>query len=174
MRILLHCRPDIGAVNDAFRKLTGVSKLDPTADRRVIEFCLSVPVEYYCENGVPRSLIRNAMAGRLPEQVRTERRRGLQSADISIHFERDRGEALAELARMKKVDLVAKAVDLDALEQMMQWSGDQIEARGGSMRYWPKLLRAFSVGRFLRRFEDGTLFSLSGVESRQKNNCILP
>lgn len=155
-------RPEIGNTREAFRRLTGVSRLDPTADRRVVEYCLSVPVEYYCEKGVPRSLIRNAMIGRLPEQVRTERRRGLQAADFPIHFEREREEALAELARMKKVDLAVRALDLEKLEQMMHWSGEQIAAHGGMMCYWPKILRAFSLGRFLRRFEDGTIFSLSG------------
>lgn len=159
LRVQFLRRPERGAANVALRRLTGVSMFDPTGDRRVVEFCLSVPVEYFCEKGVPRSLIRNAMAGRLPEQVRTERRRGLQAADFAIHFEREREEALAELARMKKVDLAVQALDLDELERMMQWSGAQIVAHGEKTNYWPKLLRAFSLGRFLRRFEDGTLFS---------------
>ncbi|MDD5711440.1 MAG: asparagine synthase-related protein [Smithellaceae bacterium] len=160
LRIRFLSRPDVDAVSDAFRRLTDVSKVDPAGDRRVIEFCLAVPVEHYCEKGVSRSLIRNAMIGRLPEQVRTEQRRGLQAADFTIHFEREREEALAELARMKKVDLVAQALDLEKLEQLLQWSSDQIAAHRGMAGYWPKILRAFSVGRFLRRYEDGTLFSL--------------
>ncbi|PSH02816.1 MAG: hypothetical protein CXZ00_15450 [Acidobacteria bacterium] len=152
-------RPDAGATDDAFRKLTGVSRVDPLGDRRVIEFCLSVPIENYCENGVPRSLIRNAMIGRLPEQVRTESRKGLQAADFSIHFARERAEAFAEMERMKKVDLAVRALDLEKLEQMMRWSDTQIAAHGGMAGYWPKVLRALSLGRFLRRFEDGTLFA---------------
>jgi len=159
LRALFLRRPDVDAVNDAFRRLTGVSKVDPAGDRRVVEYCLSVPVEYYCEKGVSRSLIRNAMTGILPEQVRTERRRGLQSADFAKHFEREREEALAELARMKKVDLVVEALDIEEMERMMQWTDTQVAAHGGVLRYWPKLMRGFSVGRFLRRHEDGTLFS---------------
>ncbi len=151
-------RSEIGAANDIFRKITGIQRLDPTTDRRVAEYCLSVPIEHYIERGVPRSLIRNAMLGRLPEQVRTERRKGLQAADFALHFEKERNEALMELARMKKVDIVAKTLDLEKMEQMMHWSEEQITAHGGRLGYWPKLMRAFSVGRFLRRFEDGTLF----------------
>jgi asparagine synthase (glutamine-hydrolysing) len=157
-------RLEMGTSTDAFRRLTGVLRLDPTADRRVVDFCLSVPVEYYCEMGVPRSLIRNAMTGRLPEQVRTEQRRGQQAADLAIHFKREREEALAELARMKKADLAARALDLEELERMMSWSDAQIEANGGRRGHWPKVMRAFSLGRFLRRFEDGTLFSLSAPQ----------
>lgn len=159
LRLLSLRRSDLGPSDSAFRQLTGVSMSDPTGDRRVIEYCLSVPVEYYCEKGEPRSLIRNAMIGRLPEQVRAERRRGLQGADFSTHFEADRAEALAELKRMKKVDLIAHALDLPAMEAMLQLSPSQADAHGGMLGHWPKLLRAISLGRFLRRLDDGTLLS---------------
>ena len=151
---------DFGPFASAFRRLTGVAMTDPTGDRRVIEYCLSVPVEYCCEKGVPRSLIRNAMLGRLPEQVRTERRKGLQAADFSLHFEAERAEALAELARMRQVDLITHALDLPAMETLLQLSPSQADAHGGMLNHWPKLLRAFSLGRFLRRLEDGSLFSV--------------
>lgn len=154
-------RPDLGPFASAFRQLTGVGMSDPTGDRRVIEYCLSVPVEYYCEKGVPRSLIRNAMIGRLPEQVRSERHKGLQTADFSIHFEAERAEALAEVGRMRHVDLIAHALDLPAMETMLQMSPPQADANGGMVGHWPKLLRALSLGRFLRRLECGTLFSFS-------------
>lgn len=151
---------DLGPFVSAFRQLTGVCMTDPTGDRRVIEYCLSVPVECYCERGVPRSLIRNAMIGRLPEQVRTERRKGLQAADFSIHFEAERAEALAELEQMRQVDLIRHALDLPAMQTMLQLSPSQAEAHGGMLRHWPKLLRALSLGRFLRHLENGTLFSV--------------
>jgi len=159
LRLLSLRRSDLGPSASAFRQLTGVGMSDPTGDRRVMEYCLSIPVEYYCDKGVSRSLIRNAMIGRLPEQVRTERRKGLQTADFSAHFEADRAEALAELERMKQVDLIAHALDLPAMETMLQLSPSQADAHGGMLGHWPKLVRALSLGRFLRRLDDGTLFS---------------
>jgi asparagine synthase (glutamine-hydrolysing) len=102
------------------------------------------------------------MIGRLPEQVRTERRKGLQTADFSAHFEMDRAEALAELERMKQVDLIAQALDLPAMETMLQLSPSQADAHGGMLGHWPRLVRALSLGRFLRRLDDGTLFSAPG------------
>jgi asparagine synthase (glutamine-hydrolysing) len=101
------------------------------------------------------------MIGRLPEQVRTERRKGLQAADFSTHFEPERAEALAELKRMRQIDLITRALDLPRMETMLQMSSLQAEANAGMAGHWPKLLRALSLGRFLRRLEDGTLFSLS-------------
>lgn len=171
LRLLSLRRADFGPFASAFRQLTGVGMSDPTADRRVIEYCLSVPVEYFCEKGMPRSLIRNAMIGRLPEQVRTERRRGLQAADFSTHFEPERAEALAELDRMRQVDLIARALDLPRMETMFQVSSSQAEANAGMVGHWPKLLRALSLGRFLRRLDNGTLFSfpeqLPSIAARQ-------
>jgi asparagine synthase (glutamine-hydrolysing) len=160
LRLLTLRRFDLGPFASAFRQLTGVGMSDPTGDRRVMEYCLSIPVEHYCEGGVPRSLIRNAMIGRLPEQVRTERRKGLQAADFSVHFEAERAEALAELEQMRQVDLIAHALDLPAMQTMLQLSPSQADAHGGMLSHWPKLLRALSLGRFLRRLEHGTLFSV--------------
>jgi asparagine synthase (glutamine-hydrolysing) len=158
-RLLFLCRADRGPSYSAYRKLTGVSMTDPAGDRRVIEYCLSLPIECFCENGVPRSLIRNAMIGRLPEQVRTERRKGLQAADFRMHFETEKPEARAEIARLKKTDLAARALDLPAMEAQLQWPAERIAETGESL-YWCRILRALSVGRFLRQLEDGVLFTL--------------
>lgn len=55
---------------------------DPTMDKRIIEFCLSVPESQYVQNGIERFLLRRAMAGVLPDKVRmNEEVRGRQSAD---------------------------------------------------------------------------------------------
>jgi asparagine synthase (glutamine-hydrolysing) len=158
VRLVALRRIDPGAAMEAFRQLSGVSMTDPTADPRVVAYCLSVPLEHFCEDGVPRSLIRNAMAGVLPEPVRTERLRGVQAADFDRHFRAERQEALDELVRIRKAGLAARALNLPAIESMMHWSEAQIEAYGRKI-YWGKLMRAFSLGRFLRRLEDGTLFA---------------
>ncbi|PSH02817.1 MAG: hypothetical protein CXZ00_15455 [Acidobacteria bacterium] len=166
-RVLQLRMTDYGPAMTAFRHLTGVSMSDPTIDPQVVSYCFSVPVEYFCEGGVPRSLIRNAMAGRLPDLVRLERRRGLQAADFRFHFQTERQEALAELTRMKEVELVVRALDLESIEQMMKWSETKI-AEFGEPKYWDRLMRAFSLGRFLRRLEDGTLFSSMPDVTAQK------
>jgi hypothetical protein len=41
---------------------------------------------------------------------------------------------------------------------MMHWPEARI-AEYGQPLYWAKLMRALSLGRFLRRLEDGTLLS---------------
>lgn len=60
----------------------GIVKRDPTRDKRVVEFCLSVPAKVFVSNGEERALIRRSMKGILPDEIRLNyRRRGKQGAD---------------------------------------------------------------------------------------------
>ncbi|RII28236.1 MAG: asparagine synthetase B [Geobacter sp.] len=57
---------------------------DPTADVRVLTFSFSIPDHIFIDpkTGIDRWLIREAMKDRLPDEVRLNRRFGVQSADI--------------------------------------------------------------------------------------------
>jgi asparagine synthase (glutamine-hydrolysing) len=60
----------------------GMDVRDPTYDKRVMEFCLSIPDNQYAREGKDRWLIRRAMTGLMPAIVLDEKRRGRQAADI--------------------------------------------------------------------------------------------
>ena len=82
----------------------GLEVRDPTADVRVLAFTLSVPDRIFMdpETGMDRWLIREAMKGRMPDEVRLNRERGLQSADLVLRLRACASEvdtALDELAR---------------------------------------------------------------------------
>jgi len=158
LRIWCIRRADPGGIAAAIHRLTGVEEMDPTGDRRVVEFCLSVPEEHYCANGRRRSLIKDAMSGILPPKVLEERRRGRQSADILFHLTIEKAELEAELARLKKIDLAVRCLNLPALESVVQaWPSPPFKEE--HMARVSPLMRAISMGRFIRRLEEGTLFS---------------
>lgn len=72
----------IGAIDTKISLTYGVLRRDPTKDKRVIEFCLSLPSNQFVRNGNERYLIRRAMNGILPDKIRlNSMSRGLQSAD---------------------------------------------------------------------------------------------
>jgi asparagine synthase (glutamine-hydrolysing) len=72
----------IGAIDTKISLTHGVMRRDPTKDKRVIEFCLSLPSDQFVRNGCERFLIRRAMRGILPDKIRLNTmKRGLQSAD---------------------------------------------------------------------------------------------
>ncbi|TWH48803.1 asparagine synthase-related protein [Sporomusa sp. KB1] len=77
-------RSFVGAVHAENRAAFGIDTRDPTADIRVLTFTLSVPDRIFIDpkTGLNRWLIREAMRGYLPDEVRLNRRFGQQSADL--------------------------------------------------------------------------------------------
>jgi asparagine synthase (glutamine-hydrolysing) len=62
----------------------GLQERDPTADARVLSFTFSVPDRIFIDphTGMDRWLIREAMKGRLPDEVRFNRNIGVQAGDL--------------------------------------------------------------------------------------------
>src|SRR4029079_6326361 len=81
---------------------------DPTADIRLLEFCLAVPTEQFLQNGVQRALARRALADRLPKMVLEENRRGLQGADWHERLTAVRDRVVAELNRLDACPAAAR------------------------------------------------------------------
>lgn len=69
----------------------GIEIRDPSMDKRVIGFCLSVPNSVYIQNHKGRMLIREAMKGIIPEELRwSNNKRGLQAADVALRIQSDK------------------------------------------------------------------------------------
>ncbi len=64
----------------------GVIERDPTRDKRVIEWCMSLPMEQFTKNGVDRRLIREYMRGVVPDHILDVRNKGVQAADKKMRF----------------------------------------------------------------------------------------
>ncbi len=74
----------LGLYDTKFSLIHGVLVRDPTKDKRLIELCMSFPVECYVHNGVERRLVRQYMQGIVPNVILEQvRKRGLQSADYA-------------------------------------------------------------------------------------------
>ncbi|NSB16569.1 asparagine synthase-related protein [Clostridium beijerinckii] len=72
----------IGNIESKLSLSHGIVQRDPTKDKRVVEFCLSLPAEQFVRNGQERILIKRAMKGILPDKIRFNfLTKGLQSAD---------------------------------------------------------------------------------------------
>jgi asparagine synthase (glutamine-hydrolysing) len=102
-RLLMPGRSKIGARHSENGAAYGLEILDPSADVRVLAFTLSIPDHIFIDpkTGMDRWLIREAMKGRLPDEVRLNRRRGRQAADLVPRLRASAGEvetALDELA----------------------------------------------------------------------------
>ncbi len=130
----------------------GVDHRDPTADLRLIEFCLNVPTEQCIAGGRPRSLILRALADRVPAAVLNEPRRGYQGADWHEALSVSRGELSEWIGRLEDCAPAATALDLSRLRRMVaDWPEGEWESDAVRYPYRYALLRGLSVGHFLHR-----------------------
>ncbi len=145
-------RVDLGNYNKGMLGGWGVDVRDPTADRRLIEFCLSVPMEQYLAGGVPRSLARRAFADRLPASLVSERRKGYQAADWHEGLIAARCELVEEVERIAAVPGIEHELDVGRMKELVSnWPTDGWLKPRNVELYRLALLRGVSAGHFLRR-----------------------
>jgi asparagine synthase (glutamine-hydrolysing) len=94
----------IGASHAQMGAAAGIEIRDPSGDARLLNFCLALPDHIFMDpiTRTDRWLIRAAMQGRLPDEVRLNRRRGSQAGDLVPRLRACAEEveaALDELAR---------------------------------------------------------------------------
>jgi asparagine synthase (glutamine-hydrolysing) len=144
-----------GDYNAAVGAGWGIEVRDPTADKRVFEFCAAIPAEQYVVGGRGRSLVRRAMRGRLPDTTIERRERGTQAADWYESLSRIRVELAAEIARQEKSATARRLIDLEMLRSAVEdWPKNAEEAMERSGVYESAMPRGLAVGYFVRRVEE--------------------
>jgi asparagine synthase (glutamine-hydrolysing) len=129
---------------------------DPTADTRLLEFCLAAPMDQYLHDGMPKALARRALADRLPKLVIDTPDRGLQAADWHERLTAVRDRVATELDRLEACPPAVRALDLPRLRRLVKdWPTDGWERDSVVLPYRSALLRAISTGHFLRRVAGG-------------------
>ena len=123
----------IGAVETKVSLAHGIVKRDPTRDKRVIEFCLSLPPEQFVRNGEERYLIRKYMKGILPDKVRLNReKRGLQSADWIQRLQPDWENIHNELLKALEDESIKSYVNVVKLKEQLNNKIDFIDEKHGT------------------------------------------
>ncbi|NME83417.1 asparagine synthase-related protein [Clostridium sp. SM-530-WT-3G] len=98
----------------------GVIKRDPTRDKRIVEFCLSLPSEVFVHNGEERYLIRSSMKGILPEKIRTNwKNRGIQSADWVERLIPEWNNIYAQIKEALQDDEIVKYIDVPKVNKYL-------------------------------------------------------
>jgi len=149
-------RADVGNYHHGTLAGWGIDVRDPTTDRRLIEFCLSVPTEQFFRNGVPRALARAALCDRVPAEVLNERRRGLQAVDWHEGMTAARAQILEEITRLEQNGPAVRALDLSRMRRLAEnWPTQGWHREDIVEQYRLALLRGIAVGHFLRRASGG-------------------
>jgi len=133
-----------------YRALYGVDTFSPLADRRLVEFCLSVPEEQFARDGRSRLLIRRAMDGRLPTETLRATKRGLQAADWFERRTRERAELLANVREFERDELTRTVLDVPRLRTLLdRWPREPPTHPHDIDLYRGAIDVALMTGRFL-------------------------
>jgi len=130
----------------------GTDQRDATADRRLVELCLSIPDDQYLRGGRMRALARDAFADRLPPEILNESRKGLQAADWYEGLTAARSDAAEEVERLDALPAAHRLLDVERMRRLL---GDMPQGGWQSHKtqrlYRLALLRGISAGHFLRK-----------------------
>lgn len=151
-RMLVTIRNGIiaGPLWHAFGCFFNMEVRDPTADIRLLEFCMGVPDEQNTFKGGERMLIRRATAGILPDSIRWNTQRGRQSADIFQRLADHRDEMARELDRFESTPDVTRYLDVQRMKDLWFKLLKPSPDLTAGMVY--KLLRSINMGCFLLSF----------------------
>ncbi len=128
----------------------GIDKRDPTADARLIDFCLSLPLDMLSKNGERRPLARAALADRVAPAVLDERRKGYQSVDWHVGLSRDRGSAVRLLEAMAADPTASRLIDVERLSELVRhWPDGGWENPRIVGDYRIGLLKGLTAGHFI-------------------------
>ncbi len=147
---------DGGPLNAAANAGYGVDRRDPTADRRVLEFCLAMPADRFLRGGRCKDVFRRAFDSRIPAEVLDDRLVGLQAADWKEVFLKAKPAIQEELARQAGTPACTDLVDLQSLRHLAETlETAQPDNWTSTMRFHLKLARGLSAGLFTRRASGG-------------------
>jgi asparagine synthase (glutamine-hydrolysing) len=128
----------------------GIDKRDPTADVRLIDFCLSLPLDMLMKGGERRPLARAALADRVSPAVLDERRKGYQSADWHVGLTRDRAALIRLLDEMAADSTASRLIDVEGLRGFAgDWPSGGWEDPRTIGKYRIGLLKGITAGHFI-------------------------
>ena len=143
-------RVDIGNFGKGALAGWGLDIRDPTADRRLIEFALALPVEHFLAGGTARGLARQGLADRLPRAVLEEHRRGYQGAGWHEDLTERRSQLRDEVAAIANCPEATAILDMPRLQALVaEWPASW-EDPGVESLYRARLLPAIAAGHFIR------------------------
>jgi asparagine synthase (glutamine-hydrolysing) len=157
MRIAAFNRYDNGEYQ-AGANVAGLEVRDPTADLRLIKFCLSVPDSQYLGQGQPRWLLHRLMGDVLPPQILHAHTKGLQAADWFEGVNEALPQIRQEITQLMNHERVKGYLDVETLQKDLDaWPVSGWETHAVDQKYRYKLLRGLSIGAFVRYIDDANV-----------------
>jgi asparagine synthase (glutamine-hydrolysing) len=94
--------------------------LDPTTDKELIEFCFSIPDHLHYNKYHNRLLIRQAMKGFLPDDVRLNKKRGKQGSDLGYLIQQNKNKIISILKESENSEYISTLIDLPKMVKFIE------------------------------------------------------
>lgn len=108
----------MGEIETKLSLANGVIPRDPSRDKRIIELCLSLPVDQFYKNGIDRRLVREYAEGIIPDEIRTcYTQRGIQAADWIDRLNDRWDEIYPEFIEISESKFANKYFNIDKLKE---------------------------------------------------------
>ena len=142
---------DLGLFRKGTLAESGLDERDPLADRRLVDFSLSLPPEQLLDNGCLRPLARRALTGIVPQEVLGSTVRGYQGGDWAAFFDhREARKIVDEIAECRSV---TEFIDIKRLRSMCVELPSGGLSRTDDVLYRNRFFTALSTGVFIQEFE---------------------
>lgn len=126
------------------------------ADRRVVEFCLSLTDDFYMKDGIERRLARLGLAHLIPASVRRDPSRGRQNVDWAYRMSKDANTIDQELLHAANDASVKSYLNVKIMQDMWKNFESVDWARASASNeidYNSRMLGALEISMFLRWFQ---------------------
>jgi asparagine synthase (glutamine-hydrolysing) len=111
----------IGAVETKLCLANRITIRDPSRDKRVLEFCLSIPSNQFVKDGNERYLLRRATKGILPDRIRNNNTtRGVQSPDWIQRLTLEWDRLCAEVDQVLATKEIEPYVDMNKIKDLRE------------------------------------------------------
>lgn len=117
----------IGEYETKISLKSGILFRDPTRDKRLMEFCISLPPEQFCKRGMERRLVSEYLQDDMPKEILTAPKRGQQSADTLYRLQKDWDRISKEMRKVLEAHMDSKIIDTGRMLKKLDEIGDNVE-----------------------------------------------
>lgn len=142
----------IGFLHSQAAAWNNLEMRDPTFDKRLMEYCLSVPDHIYVSGGKDRMLLRKSFEGLLPHEVLWNTNRGRQAADIGQRIVKFQDSGRAILDELSQSSLCNEILDIERMKFILNDLIKEVNSKNNNDA-GTVLLRGITAGLFILRFE---------------------
>lgn len=148
IKVLSH----INHANAKYELYTGIIQRDPTMDKNIIEYCYSIPDEYFNDDIRDRQIIRSIGKGIVPNTIlELHHKRGFQGADWVFRIEDKLLQITVELDELMKSRELNKYISQESVNVIIL-KLQKMGITNSTYMYVHELISIIIFGKFLQNY----------------------